>query len=438
MSGTGATVLSQAAHALEAVSARGRSADEALRSAPAAAGNRPAIQAITLGSLRWYWRLNALATVLIGNARMVPAVRALLIIALHQFEYSRNPPEVTVSSAVDAVRLLKQPKAAGMVNALLRRFLRERASLSSRALVDEAAASAHPGWLYAALRQAWPENWQQIIDSNNAHPPFALRVNLSRVDRDTYQRRLRALGMTSHSFAWSPTALVLDQPTGVGALPDFADGAVSIQDAGAQLATTLLAARAGERVLDACAAPGGKTCAILESAGPGVTLTAVDIDAGRMTRVGENLRRLQLKADLVTADLHGDCGWWDGQPFDRILVDAPCSATGVIRRHPDIKLLRRATDMHAFASGQQQILQRCLSMLKPGGRLLYSTCSVLPEENQQVVQATLTASPNARVLEPPEAMTLPPHVRCGALGIQLLPGNAAQTDGFYYACLTVT
>jgi len=212
VSDTVAATLSQAARALAAVSVNGRSADEALRSCSIAAGNRPAVQAITLGSLRWYWRLEALATVLIGKARLTPVVRALLLSALHQLEYSRNPPEITVSSAVDAVRLLKQPHAAGMMNALLRRFLRERASLSARAFSDQVAASAHPGWLYAALREAWPDNWQQIIDSNNAHPPFALRVNLSKVDRDTYQARLQAQGMISQSLAWSATALVLEQP----------------------------------------------------------------------------------------------------------------------------------------------------------------------------------------------------------------------------------
>jgi 16S rRNA (cytosine967-C5)-methyltransferase len=435
---TAAAVLSQAARALAAVANEGRSADDAMRHTPTSDATRSAVRAITLGSLRWYWRLDALATVLTAEATLTPVVRALLLVALHQLEYSRNPPEVTVSSAVDAVRALKQPRAAGLMNALLRRFLRERATLSSQAFRNEAAASAHPQWLFVALRNAWPDNWQQIIESNNSHPPFTLRVNLSRVSRDAYQGQLRAQAMTSRTFAWSPAALVLDQPIAVGGLPGFTAGTVSVQDAGAQLASALLCAHAGERVLDACAAPGGKSCAILEAAGAGLVLTAVDIDAARVQLIADNLRRLRLTARLVTADLSQDPSWWDGKPFDRIVLDAPCSATGVIRRHPDIKLLRRPQDIPGFARTQQRILERCLAMLRPGGRLLYSTCSLLPEENERVVEAVLRDAPQAKIVPWPSDVTLPPHARACSIGIQLLPGNAALTDGFYYACLTVT
>jgi 16S rRNA (cytosine967-C5)-methyltransferase len=224
----------------------------------------------------------------------------------------------------------------------------------------------------------------------------------------------------------------------VDQLPGFAAGAVSVQDAGAQLACALLAVSAGDRVLDACAAPGGKTGALLEAAAGDIDLTAVDIDPARVERIAANLKRLGRTAHLVTADLREEPAWCPEQRFDRILVDAPCSATGVIRRHPDIKLLRRPADVAALAVTQRRILERCLQLLKPGGRLLYSTCSVLPAENERIVEAVLAAVPEARVLALPDELLPPPDWLPRSIGAQLLPGNAAQTDGFYYACLTVT
>ncbi|HWW19268.1 MAG TPA: 16S rRNA (cytosine(967)-C(5))-methyltransferase RsmB [Steroidobacteraceae bacterium] len=431
-----AAVLAEAARALGKVAFAGRSADQALDSATRAPA---AVRAITLGTLRWYWRLDAVATVLLGATRVTPPLRALLLVSLHQLEYSRNPPQATVSSAVDAVRMLGQPRAAGLANALLRRFLRERESLTSRALLDEAAASAHPRWLYDELRLRWPEHWRQIVEANNSHPPMTLRVNLSRESRDGYQARLKQLGMEARALGWSPTALILDEPVAVNALPGFGQGSVSVQDAGAQLAGALLGARPGERVLDACAAPGGKTGAILESVAGAVELTAIDVDATRVQHIAENLRRIGVRARVITADLiESATGWWDGEPFDRILLDAPCTATGVIRRHPDIKLLRRAQDVEAYAGIQQRMLIGCLSLLKPGGRLIYSTCSLMPMENASVVRHALAQVPRAQARPLPPAVALPPHSLSGATSVQLLPGNAALTDGFYYACLTVT
>ena len=221
-------------------------------------------------------------------------------------------------------------------------------------------------------------------------------------------------------------------------LPGFAEGWVSVQDAGAQLACALLAVRAGERVLDACAAPGGKTGALLEAVDGDLSLTAVDVDSARVRRIADNLKRLRRQAQLVTADLRDDLSWWSGDGFDCILLDAPCSATGVIRRHPDIKLLRRAEDVAALARTQRRILEQCLKLLKPGGRLLYSTCSVLPSENERIVEAVLAAEPKVQALSLPGGVQLPAQVLQRSTGMQLLPGNAAQTDGFYYACLTVT
>jgi 16S rRNA (cytosine967-C5)-methyltransferase len=370
---------------------------------------------------------------------VTPLVRALLLASLHQLEYSRNPPQTTVSSAVDAVRMLGQPRAGALVNALLRRFLRERDSLMSRALPDEAAACAHPRWLYDELRLRWPEHWQQIVEANNSHPPMTLRVNLCRESRAGYQARLKQLGIEASSVAFSPTALMLDEPVAVDMLPGFAQGSVSVQDAGAQLASALLGALPGERVLDACAAPGGKTGAILESVAGAVELTAIDIDGARVQRVSENLRRIGARARLVTADLTESAGsWWDGERFDRILLDVPCSATGVIRRHPDIKLLRRLEDIEGFASIQERMLVACLALLKPGGRLVYSTCSLMYLENDSVIEHALARVPRVQALPPPPMVALPPHPLARNNSLQLLPGNAALTDGFYYACLTVT
>jgi 16S rRNA (cytosine967-C5)-methyltransferase len=343
-----------------------------------------------------------------------------------------------VSSAVDAARLLQQPRAAGMINALLRRFLREREALLAAVLQDPGAASAHPAWMLKAAQAAFPEHWQQIIAADNAHPPMVLRLDLSRTTPADYSELLRQRGLAAQALPWLATALVLATPVAVAQLPGFDEGLVSVQDAGAQLAGVLLAPRPGERVLDACAAPGGKSGALLEAANGAIELTAIDIEPARVEFIAQNLKRLRREARLVAADLGSEPGWWDGVGFDRILLDAPCSSLGVIRRHPDIKLLRRPGDIAALAATQQRLLSRCLELLKPGGRLLYSTCSWLPEENEQVVAAILTANPRARPLGLEGSLPPPVPWQARSLGVQLLPGSKADTDGFYYACLTVT
>lgn len=435
---TAALILAQAAGAVAGVASAGRSADDTLGAVQASL--RPAIRAVTLGTLRWYPQLAAVAAALAGARALRPAIAGLLVVALHQLEHSQHPPELTVSSAVDAVRLLRQPHAARLMNALLRRFVRERAALLEAVLADPAAASAHPAWLLAALRAAWPADWERIVAANNAQPPLTLRVDLSRSSLADYCARLAAEGLAATPLPWLPTALTLARPVPVERLPGFADGVVSVQDAGAQLASRLLAVQPGERILDACAAPGGKTGALLEAVDGAFELTAVDIDARRLERVADNLQRLGRRARLIAADLAGEQNWWDGPRFDRILLDAPCSAVGVIRRHPDIKLLRRPQDIGTLALLQRRILEQCLKLLRPGGRLLYSTCSVLPAENEAVVDAVLAAVPAARAVpmqqEPSLRVLLPPDVSACSHGMQLLPGNAALTDGFYYACLT--
>jgi 16S rRNA (cytosine967-C5)-methyltransferase len=436
--GAAAEVLASAARAIRAVAVDGRSADDAIEQLAVRPTLRASVRAVTLGSVRWYLALEPVATRLLQGRSLAPELQALLVAALHQLEHSRNPVAATVSSAVDAARVLRQPRAAAMINALLRRYLREREVLLAAVRRDEAAASAHPGWLLEALRADYPGDWRQIIEGDNLHPPMTLRIDLSRISHHAYRADLQRHGMDASGVPWISTALVLDTPRPVTELPGFAEGLVSVQDAGAQLAAQLLRVEPGQRVLDACAAPGGKTGALLEAVAEPIELTAVDRDGGRMQMVAQNLTRLRRQARLVTADLRSDLAWWDGVAFDRILLDAPCSSTGVIRRHPDIRLLRRAADIPEFAATQRELLERCLPLLRRGGRLLYSTCSLLSAENERVIESVLEAHPEVHAVPIDAPAGAPPPWLSRAVGVQLLPSDRALTDGFYYACLTVS
>jgi 16S rRNA (cytosine967-C5)-methyltransferase len=424
---------------VDAVVAGGESADAALAAPGARPGtpDRAAVRAIALGTLRWYLRLlPALGLLLERPAAVAHAVRALLVVGAHQVEYSRTAPEASVHATVDAARLLGVPRSTGLINAVLRRFVSERAALFGRVDEDLAARTAHPTWLGERICAAWPED-PSVLVANNAHPPMTLRVDLSRSDRTAYLARLAAAQIDAFEIQWAPSAVTLNHPLDISRLPGFADGVVSVQDAGAQLAAPLLEPLPGMRVLDACAAPGGKTGHLLELLGEGADVTAVDIDPARLGRVRENLRRLGRSARLIEADMRDPQSFWDGRPFERILLDAPCSATGVIRRHPDIKLLRRPADIPAFAREQLAMLHAAAGMLAPGGRMVYSTCSVLPEENEEVVAAFLGMEPRIRAAAPAVARLAPGAREC-PVGAQLLPGAAAGTDGFYYACLEKT
>jgi len=404
----GACALSGAAKALSCVAFEGRSSSVALAAFERSA-DRAAIHAIALGSVRWYLRLAPATESLLSRPRGTPdEIRCLLVAAAHQIEYSRNPVHSTVLAAVDAARILGIPAATGLVNAVLRRFIAERTSLMAR--VDEplAARTAHPQWLVDELLSAWPAQAAAILEANNGHPPMVLRVDLSRRTRDSYLAELAASGIAASAVSWAPAAVKLDSPVALAGLPGFqsspdanpgaavgdtdtaaasatgdaAAGAfVSVQDAGAQLVPRLLDVRPGMSVLDACAAPGGKTGHLLEHAPALGRLLAVDIDSERVARIEANLARLHRQARILVGDVSDPATFWDGTPFDRILVDAPCSSTGVIRRHPDIKLLRRRSDIPGFAAAQLKILQAAFRMLAPGGRLLYSTCSVLGAED---------------------------------------------------------
>jgi 16S rRNA (cytosine967-C5)-methyltransferase len=420
------------------VAARGRRLETAVAEQAREGASRPAIQSLAFGTIRWFTELEAILGLLLDrpDAPLPREVRALALVGLYQLAHGATPPHAAVSETVEAAPALGHPRAKGLVNALLRRFQRERDAVVAAAHADRVARLAHPAWLLAALERDWPAQWEQIAAAGNAEPPMWLRVNARRTTRDDYRARLAAAGMESEPCGFAPQALRLARPVDVALLPGFADGDVSVQDAAAQLAAFFLAPATGTRVLDACAAPGGKACHLLEIF-PGIAeLVAVDADAARAARISSNLARLGLAAQVVTGDATRPEGWWDGRAFECVLLDVPCSGTGVIRRHPDIKLLRRPDDIPRFAAIQAGLLDSCFGLLAPGGRLVYASCSVLAAENAAVVRAFLAANPqavdateSARLLLPGPAPVLDAGAGCA------LPSGAADADGFYYACL---
>lgn len=433
MNAEGLAVRAAAARAIAAVGA-GQSLDAALprQAEQVAPADRALLGELCYGTLRWHPRLAAILERLL--ARPLKArdadLHGLLAAALYQLEFTRIPPHAVVHATVDACTALAKPWAKGLANALLRRFQRERAQLDAALAGDIRYRTAHPRWLAQQLAADWPEQADAVLAANNGRAPMTLRINRLRIDRAAYLDRLTAAGLAARPTAHSADGVVLAAPCAVGELPGFGAGLVSVQDEAAQLCAPLLDPGAGQRVLDACCAPGGKTGHLLELAPDGVDLVAVDRSAERLQQVAANLDRLGCHARLLAADAGAPGGWWDGIPFDRILVDAPCSATGVIRRHPDIKLLRRPTDIPALAAAQQRLLAALWAVLAPGGRLLYATCSVLRAENDAVVAAFLAAHGDARALPLPS--TLPGIAT--ALGQQWLPGSD-DNDGFYYALL---
>ena len=420
-----------AAQALGRVLGEGESLATVLPSALAHAdpGERGLLQELCYGVCRWQPQLRFLLDRLLARplAPGEQVVRGLLLAGLYQLWHLRVPEHAAVAETVAAVRPLRKPWAAGLVNAVLRSALRRRAELEALIEADAEARAAHPRWLLDWLRRDWPDDWPAIVAANNVRPPFTLRINRLRLDREAYWQRLATAGYDAGPAA-AETALTLSTPTDPAILPGFAEGWVSVQDAGAQLAASLLAVRPGQRVLDACAAPGGKTGHLLECV-PDLDLTALDCDAGRLERVRDTLTRLRLNARLLAGDARRPADWWDGALYDRILLDAPCSATGVIRRHPDIKLLRRESDVAALAERQQALLTGLWPLLRPDGRLLYVTCSVLRAENERVVAAFLATHPDAH-----EQPIVAGWGRVLSHGRQILPGESGM-DGFYYVVL---
>jgi len=398
---------------------------------------RPATQSLAFGTVRWFFELDACLAGLLERpgAKQDAELRALLLVGLFQLRHGATPAHAAVSETVEAARALGHARAAGLVNAILRRFQREGDAIVAAAHRGRAARHAHPEWMVDAFARDWPDRWESIAAAGNAEPPMWLRVNARRAATGAYLARLSDAGIKATASAFAPEALRLDEPADVHSLPGFADGDVSVQDAAAQLAPRFLGATAGMRVLDACAAPGGKACHALELEPAIAELVALDVDSARASRIESNLSRLGLKASVVVANAARPADWWDRRPFERILLDVPCSGTGVIRRHPDIKLLRRPTDLEAFATTQRQVLRTAFELLRPGGRLIYCTCSVLPDENQHVVAAFLAGEPRAAVGAWPDGLKPPPGLIERSVGWQLLPGGDAGTDGFYYACI---
>ncbi len=392
--------------------------------------DRALAREIAYGAIRWHGRLTAIAAQLLARPadELDPHVLCLLLVGLYQLEYTRIPPHACVATTLAAAELCGKGRAKGLLNAVLRRFLRERAAVLDT-LTDLPDVVAHPRWLLDDLREAWPQDWEAIVAANNHKPPMVLRVNLERLSRDAYLERLHSLGIVATASAIAPAAVLLDKARPVERLPGFAEGLVSVQDAGAQLAAPAMALAPGLRVLDACAAPGGKTAHMLEIEPRLQEMVAVDVDAGRVARVRATLARLGQSATVIVADAAEPAAWWDGRPFERILLDTPCSGSGVIRRHPDIKLLRRREDVSGFARRQAALLDGVWPLLSHGGRLLYVTCSILPAENEIQMQRFLERHGDAREL------TLDPDLgRAGPIGRVRLPGIDG-TDGFYYACL---
>ena len=350
-------------------------------------------------------------------------VYQLLLVGCYQLYFTRIPAHAAISETAEACRQLKFDGLVKVVNGVLRNIQRNNAPLSTE--VDTLRYNT-PTWFIKRLQQAYPEQWQHIIEQSHQRPPMWLRNNQLSQSRDAYLATLAEQDVVA-SKGTTNDAILLESPKDVNLLPGFMGGAASVQDGAAQWAATLLAPENGELILDACAAPGGKTCHILEHA-PQAQIVAVDFDEKRLARVQQNLDRLNLKAQVIHGDAANINAWWQGEKFDRILLDAPCSATGVIRRHPDIKWLRKNNDIAELAILQQQIFDHCWQWLKPGGTLLYATCSILPEENSQQVSAFLSRTPDAQLVP------IIQQQNAQDIGWQILPGQD-NMDGFYYARL---
>lgn len=386
------------------------------------------VQAICFGVCRYYHRLDFVLSLLIDKPVKVTDVKSLLLVGLFQIGYMRVKPHAAVSETVQAAK--KVAWAKGLINAVLRNYLRRQGELDRQANEMRAAAYSHPVWMMNALMMDWPDQVKTILNENNRTPPMSLRVNIAKQTREGYLKLLQDAGIIAQPATIGRFGIMLDTPVPVDVLPGFNEGWVSVQDIAAQLAAELLDLHPGQRVLDVCAAPGGKTAHIAEMEPNLAALAAVDIDANRMTRVRENLERIGKQAELMIADAACPDQWWDGREFDRILLDAPCSATGVIRRHPDIKLLRREEDIGALVQQQSAILNAVWPMLKPGGILVYATCSMLKRENAGQIEAFLAAHEDAGDLP-----IISADWGCAQLhGRQILTGDDGM-DGFYYARL---
>ena len=389
------------------------------------------VQVLCYGVLRWLLRLQAILHYLLPKPLKTKDrdIEALLLVGLYQHIYLRIPPHAATAATVNVTRILRKNWAAKLVNAVLRNFQRQREELLLKSDHDISARLAHPTWLLDQLQQDWPHEWEAIAQANNRHPPFTLRVNTQCLSRGDYLRHLQQVGLVGIPTPHTECGITLEQAVEVHHLPGFHEGWVSVQDGAAQLVAPLLEVPSGARVLDACAAPGGKTAHLLERYDIG-TLVAVDHQPKRVQKLFKTLQRLKLRAQIHCADVTCLKDWWDGQLFDRILLDAPCTGSGVIRRHPDIKYLRQLSDIEKLSIQQAHLLEALWPLLKPGGKLLYVTCSLFAQENYLQLQRFLAHHDDAQqeILKVEWGYVLP-------IGRQILPIQD-NLDGFYYACLS--
>lgn len=389
------------------------------------------VQELAYGTLRHFGTLDAVVDVLSRKPIPDPLLRALVTVALYQLDHTRAPPFAIVDRAVDAAAQAVRPAAKALVNAMLRRYLRERDDIRARVLASDVARYSYPQWWIDRVRADYPDVWSAILDAGNARPPLTLRTNVRVTTRDALVARFVESGL--HAYAVGAAGIIVEPPRDVASLPGYVEGAFSVQDLAAQYAAPLLDVARGMRVLDACAAPGGKTTHLLEGADAHVV--AVDVEAKRLVRIRDNIDRLRL-ADRDVVLVEGDAGtpdaWWDGKPFDRVLLDVPCTASGVVRRHPDGKWRHRARDVARFACEQTRLLDASWPLVAPGGKLLYATCSIFTEENEARIEAFGRAHGDAlrETLAFPDPV---PH-RGGQL-LPSLPGARQNHDGFFYALL---
>ena len=432
----GARVRAAAAQTIDAVVSAGQSLDSALLSfeKKVPQEDRSLLRLLGFGCLRRHWQLQSWIDALLQRPlkERDSVIRALLAVGLLQLTETRIPDHAAVSQTVEAARLLRRPKFAGLLNAVLRRFMRERDRLATAS--DDETRFNHPAWLIDAIRSDWPEHWESILTANDDRAPMWLRVNRRRSSIEDCRRRLQEAGTEVSAREGLDQALRLEEARPVAELSGFDDGEFSVQDAAAQIAAPWLLDGIGGRILDACAAPGGKSAHLKELGGGNIDLTSVDIDPGRLDSMRRNFDRLGLDATLLEGDASKPEEWWDERAFDGVLLDAPCSASGVIRRHPDIKLLRRAADIDAFHERQSRMLRALWPLLAPGGRLLYVTCSVLARENDEVVSSFIETVDDARENDMLPNNNIRDVMQPKACGHQILPGTAGM-DGFYYACL---
>lgn len=392
--------------------------------------NKPVIQEMTYGTIRWYGYLETILNQYLDKPikKKDCVLKYLLLIGLYQLIFMQKPEHAVVSETVKVCKQLNKKSATGFINAILRRYLREFDKTDQKNHLNKNSLS-HPDWLIPQLKQDWPEHFEQLLEANNQKPPMTLRVNQRVISRETYLQQLQENNIAAYLTQYSPEGITLNSACNVEELPGFKNGFFSVQDEAAQLAPTLLQLNAGQSVLDACAAPGGKTAHIAENEPDLSCLIAVEKDKKRANKINQNLSRLNLSATIKIADLIETNLWWNGEPFDRILLDAPCSATGVIRRHPDIKLLRKQEHISINTTLQKQLLHAAWALLKSRGILLYATCSVLAVENSDIIKSFITDNMGCKI----KPITAPWGIDTG-FGTQILTGDS-NMDGFFYAVL---